>query len=173
MDGKRGFPLGIDTDSCTSVAVNDQLLDSTDPDAAKALDNSQKVLNYYQNHFGRNSFDDQGSRLVSLIHAGDQMANAFWNVSSDMMVYGEGDGKVLGDFTESVDVAGHEMTHGVTSHTAKLMMMNESGALNEAFSDFFGKQIENEGNWLMGKNLFIGASQPLRGFEISLIRPQL
>jgi Zn-dependent metalloprotease len=169
VDGSRGFPLGIDTDSCTSVATNDSLLDTSDPDAAKALDNSQKVLNYFQRHFGRNSFDNQGSQLVSLIHAGDQMANAFWNVSSNMMVYGEGDGKELGDFTESVDVAGHEMTHGVTSHTAKLMMMNESGALNEAFSDFFGKQIENQGSWLMGKDLFIGASAN-RGFR-DLARP--
>ena len=164
VDGKRGIPLLIDTDFCTEVAHNDVLLDFNDPDAAKALDNSKKVLNYYQQHFGRNSFDDQGARLVSLIHAGDQMANAFWNVSSNMMVYGEGDGKELGDFTESVDVAGHEMTHGVTSHTAKLIMMDESGALNEAFSDFFGKQIENEGNWLMGKNLFIGSSGK-RGFR--------
>jgi len=158
IDAELGCPLEIDTNSCASVATNDLVLDTSDPDAAKALDNSQKVLTYFQKHFGRDSFDNQGSRLVSLIHAGDQMANAFWDTSSNWMVYGEGDGKELGDFTESVDVAGHEMTHGVTSHTAKLMMMNQSGALNEAFSDFFGKQIENEGSWLMGKDLFIGAS---------------
>jgi Zn-dependent metalloprotease len=51
------------------------------------------------------------------------------------------------------------MTHGVTGHTAKLLPMDESGALDEAFSDFFGKKIEDQGSWVMGKDLFIGKAK--------------
>lgn len=75
------------------------------------------------------------------------------------MAYGDGDGVVMTDLTRSLDVAGHEMTHGVTSQTARLIYMDESGALNEAFSDFFGVVIaararKREPDWAIGKTIF-------------------
>ena len=71
----------------------------------------------------------------------------------DFMMYGDGDGELMGDMTTGVDVAGHELTHGVTAKTAKLTMMDETGALNEAYSDFFGKMIAKDGSWMMGASL--------------------
>jgi Zn-dependent metalloprotease len=76
------------------------------------------------------------------------------------MAYGDGDGKVMTDLTKSLDVAGHEMTHGVTSQTSKLIYQSESGALNEAFSDFFGIAVAARGlnapaEWAIGKDIFL------------------
>src|ERR1700733_6468276 len=64
------------------------------------------------------------------------------------------------DFTGSLDVIGHEITHGVTMKTAKLLMMGQSGSLNEAYSDFFGRMIANDGDWAMGRAIFIEPNSP-------------
>ena len=61
--------------------------------------------------------------------------------------------------TIGVDVAGHELTHGVTAKTAKLTMMDETGALNEAYSDFFGKMIAKDGTWMMGASLSLNPAK--------------
>jgi Zn-dependent metalloprotease len=160
IDGLSGMPLDMNVSSCRQVVSQGVVLDPADPSAVNADTNSRQVLEYYDKHFGRNSFDNLGSELVSVVHAGAQMANAFWTTDLNMMVYGDGDGKFMGDLTYSIDVAGHEMTHGVTTKTANLMMMGESGALNEAFSDFFGKMIEEKEDWVMGRKLFTDPTAP-------------
>jgi Zn-dependent metalloprotease len=160
IDGLEGFPLDINASHCLPVVKDGEILDPSDTSTLKAADNSKKVLAYYENRFGRKSYDNKGSDLVSVIHAGDHLANAFWMTDLNTMVYGDGNGKNMGDLTQSLDVAGHEMTHGIIAHTADLIMMNESGALNEAFSDFFGKLIEGEDNWVVGRTLFLGPDAP-------------
>jgi neutral peptidase B len=105
------------------------------------------------------SYDGKGSELVSVVHVGNKFANAFWSTDGGFMAYGDGDGAVMGDLTRSLDVAGHEMTHGVTSATSKLIYMDESGALNEAFSDFFGiviaaRAMQRQPDWAIGKEIF-------------------
>jgi Zn-dependent metalloprotease len=138
----------------------------TDASAARAQQNSELVLNYYASHFNRDSYDGNGSPLVSIVHGGLQFDNAYWSVNDKLMLYGDGDGKVMGDFTQGVDVAGHEMTHGVTMATAQLSMMGESGALNEANSDFFGIMIANGGtDWVLGKQLFLPGAEAVPGQE--------
>ena len=67
--------------------------------------------------------------------------NAFWSDSCFCMTYGDGDGVTFGPLV-SIDVAGHEMSHGVTSRTANLIYSGESGGLNEATSDIFGTMVE-------------------------------
>ena len=62
-------------------------------------------------------------------------ANAFWDGAQ--MVFGDGDGEIFGNFTGSIDVTGHELTHGVTQYTANLSYEGQSGALNESISDVF------------------------------------
>ncbi len=152
-----GDPLNVDSASCPLASNGDDA-------ATRAQQNSQGVLNFYLNTFNRNSYDGNGAPLVSVIHGGQQFDNAFWLVDANIMLYGDGDGKVMGDFTRGVDVAGHEMTHGVTSQTAKLTMMGESGALNEANSDFFGIMIANGGtDWILGQALFL--NPPANGRE--------
>ena len=87
---------------------------------------------FYKEVFDRDSLDGRGMRLNGYVHFGVQFNNAFWNGSE--MVFGEGDGVLFSDFTKSIDVIAHELTHGVTEFTAALEYRNQSGALNESMS---------------------------------------
>ena len=97
--------------------------------------------------------------LISSVHLGQNYNNAFWN--GEQMAYGDGDGSVFIRFTKSLDVVGHELTHGVVSHTSNLEYRNESGALNEHFADVFGslvkqwkkKQTAAKADWLIGPDI--------------------
>src|SRR5207302_11262844 len=81
------------------------------------------------------------------------------------LIYGDGDGKLFNRITESLDVSGHELTHGVTQHTAALVYQDQPGALNEHFSDVFGilvkqyalKQSAAKSDWLIGAGIFTNA----------------
>jgi len=154
VDAKSGAPLSINLSACAHVVVNSRKTAQADASALKAATNSRAVLAYFKNTHNRDSYDNRGSDVVSLVHIGAKFSNAFWSSDKKMMAYGDGDGLEFRDFTSALDVAGHEMTHGVTSETAKLIYMDESGALSEAFSDIFGKMIANDGTWVMGKKLF-------------------
>ena len=154
-----GDPVMVTPASCKRVATNGVPTQGADASGRRANDNSLKVLNYFQGRLGRNSYDGRGSALISVVHAGRGYENAHWDIQNNQMVYGDGDGKELGDFTLSLDVAGHEMTHGVTAHTARLLGMGESGALNEAYSDFFGVMIAGAKDWAIGRTLFLNPAQ--------------
>ena len=99
---------------------------------------------YYQRH-GRHGIDDHDMPVINLVHVFRNYFNAFWTDDLDAMVYG--DGGVIGGvrfapFSSAIDVAAHEMTHGVTSRTWNGIYLSESGALNEAFSDIMGTSVE-------------------------------
>ncbi len=96
-----------------------------------------KTWDYYKNIHGRNGIANDGRGAVSRVHYGRNYNNAFWQDSCFCMTYGDGDGRTFNPF-DSLDVAGHEMSHGVTSRTANLVYSGESGGLNEATSDIFG-----------------------------------
>jgi Zn-dependent metalloprotease len=99
-------------------------------------------------------------KLDSTVHYGEDYNNAFWN--GTQMVYGDGDGDIFQRFTKSIDVIGHELTHGVTQYEAALEYHGQAGALNESFSDVFGslvkqysrKQKADKADWLIGNGLF-------------------
>lgn len=93
---------------------------------------AQVTLDFYRDVLGRNSLDGQGEALKSRVHVGKDWVNARW--SGNAMDYGDGDGVAAGPLV-SLDIAGHEIAHGLTERTAGLEYKNESGALNEAFSD--------------------------------------
>jgi Zn-dependent metalloprotease len=109
--------------------------------------------------YGRRSIDGNGLPLIGSVHYDEQYNNAFFD--GEQMVFGDGDGRIFGDFTQSPDVIGHELTHGVTQYTANLTYMGQSGALNEHLSDVFGSLVEQyakgetteEANWLIGEEL--------------------
>jgi hypothetical protein len=93
------------------------------------------------------------------------------------MVFGDGDGEIFGDFTASLDVIGHELTHGVTEHTANLAYSGESGALNESVSDVFGVLVAQfsrgedaaSADWLVGQELLLPG---VKGTALrSMLRP--
>ena len=133
---------------------------TNDTSANEAYDGSGKTYDFYLKSFQRNSIDDRGMRLDSTVHFRRNFNNAFWN--GQQMVYGDGDGQIFQRFTKSLDVIGHELTHGVTQFEAGLVYQDQSGALNEHFSDVFGslvkqfdkKQTAKQADWLIGAGIF-------------------
>ncbi|MGV9643214.1 M4 family metallopeptidase [Streptomyces sp. NPDC003514] len=114
---------------------------------------------YYRDVHGRNGIAGDGKGSFNRVHYGNDYNNAFWDDSCFCMTYGDGDGTQLGPLV-SLDVAGHEMSHGVTSKTAGLTYSGESGGLNEATSDVFGTLVEfhadnaaEPGDYLIGERV--------------------
>lgn len=114
---------------------------------------------YYKNVHGRSGIAGDGKGSFNRVHYGSNYNNAFWDDSCFCMTYGDGDGTQLGPLV-SLDVAGHEMSHGVTSKTAALTYSGESGGLNEATSDIFGTLVEfyagnsaDAGDYLIGEKI--------------------
>ncbi|MFI9605326.1 M4 family metallopeptidase [Streptomyces sp. NPDC052043] len=145
-----------------SSSVNDQTA------AADAAYGAQMTWDFYKSTFGRNGIKNNGAAAYSRVHYGNNYVNAFWDDSCFCMTYGDGSGNVHP--LTSLDVAGHEMSHGVTANTARLNYSGESGGLNEATSDIFGTGVEfyahtaqNPGNYLIGEQLNLnGNGTPLR-----------
>lgn len=110
--------------------------------------------------YKRNSIDDAGMPIVGLVHYSHRYDNAFWDGEGHMF-FGDGDGQLFTRLTKSVDVIGHELTHGVTQYTANLAYRDQSGALNESISDVFGSlvkqyakgQTADQANWLIGDDI--------------------
>lgn len=118
--------------------------------AVDAHYNSEMVYEYYLREHNRNSIDGKGMAIVSTVHYGEDYNNAFWN--GKQMTYGDGDGSYFISLSAGLDVAAHEMTHGVTTHSAGLVYRNQPGALNEAFSDIFGALVD-EDDWEIGEEI--------------------
>lgn len=136
-----------------------------DPATDEAHDGFGATWKLYDEVYGRNSIDGAGMALLGTVHYGQGYQNAFWN--GERMVFGDGDGVIFGRFTASLDVIGHELTHGVTEHTAGLTYRNQSGALNESVSDVFGVlvaqysagQTAEQADWLIGAELLLPGVQ--------------
>jgi len=134
---------------------------STDIAVEEADAGAKATADFYESIFGRSSVDGRGKTLVSTVHYSHRFDNAFWDGAQ--MVYGDGDGTLFERFTKCVDVIGHELTHGVTQYTARLVYHNQAGALNESISDVFGtmvkqklqKQTAAAADWLIGEGLFV------------------
>jgi Zn-dependent metalloprotease len=137
----------------------------SDATVNEAYDGAGDTYNFYEQIFGRKSIDGHGMRLQATVHYQEDpdegFDNAFWN--GRQMIYGDGDGTIFGSFTRSLDVIGHELTHGVTELEAGLEYHNQSGALNESFSDVFGSMVKQwklgqtlqQADWLIGKELLL------------------
>jgi Zn-dependent metalloprotease len=118
---------------------------------------AEMTYQYYLQTFGRASYDNDSAKLISYVHYDVNYDNAFWD--GTRMTYGDGDGTQYTPFT-SLDVGGHEITHAVTEHSANLVYQDESGAMNESFSDIFGTCIEFFGDsahadWLEGEDIMV------------------
>ncbi|MFD9098850.1 M4 family metallopeptidase [Streptomyces collinus] len=136
--------------------------------AADAAYGAQETWDFYKKTFNRSGIKNDGVGAYSRVHYGNAYVNAFWDDSCFCMTYG--DGAKDADPLTSLDVAGHEMSHGVTSNTAGLEYSGESGGLNEATSDIFGTGVEfyannstDVGDYLIGEKIDInGDGTPLR-----------
>ncbi|MFF8231040.1 M4 family metallopeptidase [Streptomyces caelestis] len=136
--------------------------------AADAHYGAQVTWDFYKNTFGRNGIRNDGKAAYSRVHYGNNFNNAFWSDSCFCMTYGDGAGNAKP--LTSLDVAAHEMSHGLTSATARLNYSGESGGLNEATSDIFAAGAEfyannssDAGDYLIGEKIDIrGDGTPLR-----------
>jgi len=119
------------------------------------------TYDFYATVFNRDSIDDDGMALKGSVHYGKDYDNAFWD--GRMMVYGDGDGEVFDRFTKSVDVIGHELTHGVIQEEAGLIYWGQPGALNESLADVFGSLVKqfkmnqraDQADWIIGSGLLM------------------
>lgn len=152
--------------------TNNNWNNSNQKNGVEALWGSQKTYDYFKNEHGLNSFDNKGGEILSWVNCVfiDQYGrtspnNAFWNGS--VMLFGGGDGTSISSLT-SLDIVAHEFTHAITQHSAALVYRNESGALNESFSDIFGTVIEfkedniSNRDWKIAEDIFINSSSFLR-----------
>lgn len=124
------------------------------PDGVSAAYNFSQTYDYYRARFNRDSYNGQGSNMMAVVRI-NGLANAFWHPLFKMMFFGNVD-----RYAASLDVIGHELTHGVTysvGGNGVLTMDGQSRSLNEAFSDIFGEMIEarskGTNDWVMGSQL--------------------
>lgn len=116
--------------------------------------NADISYEYFRTTFNRNSINGEGGSIISFINVGNPEGggdydNAFWNGKA--MFYGNGD-RAFTSLAGSLDVGGHEMSHGVIDNTANLEYRNQSGALNESFADIFGVMIDRD-DWKLGEDI--------------------
>lgn len=132
----------------------------------QAYDALGDTFAFFLDAYGRNSIDDAGMPLRGVVHYGEQYDNAFWD--GKRMVFGDGDGVMFSTLTGSLDVIGHELTHGVVEDESDLEYLGQSGALNESVADVFGSlvkqhklgQAADEADWVIGAEVF---SPAIRG----------
>lgn len=147
-DNTRGGGIvTLDLDGSTFYGSASELYDSdnyweeddhSDDAALDAHWGTEVTYDYFFDVHGRDSYDNEGSSLTSYVDYDNNYSNAFWN--GEAMTYGAGD--VGHNPFPSLDVVAHEICHGVTEYSAGLIYANESGALNESFSDIFGIVID-------------------------------
>ncbi|MCC5423662.1 M4 family metallopeptidase [Clostridium botulinum] len=128
---------------------NNNFANNNQVNSVDAYVNMGKSYDYYKNKLSRNSIDNRGMNIKGFVHVDRNYPNAFWFGPYDSMFFGDGNGIYLSSLAKALDVVGHELSHGVTEKQSNLVYANESGALNESFSDIMGTAIE-------GKNFEIG-----------------
>ncbi|MFI9305076.1 M4 family metallopeptidase [Streptomyces triculaminicus] len=173
-DGARGghktYDLNQGTDGTGALFTNSSDVWGADRQKA-AVDahyGAAVTWDFYKNVLGRSGIKGDGKGAYSRVHYGNGYVNAFWDDECFCMTYGDGENNASP--LTSLDVAAHEMTHGVTSATAGLRYSGESGGLNEATSDIFGTAAEfyannstDAGDYLIGEKIDInGDGTPLR-----------
>lgn len=143
---------------------------SSAPEAVSSQYNGALAYEYFLNQHARISINGQKGNIISFVNVaddqGNSMDNAFWNGFA--MFYGNGSTAFF-PLARGLDVAGHEMTHGVVQNTANLEYYGESGALNESFADVFGAMIDRD-DWLIGEDVVRTSAFP-SGALRSLIDP--
>jgi thermolysin len=136
------------------------------------------TYDYYFKRHGREGLDDEGLAAINYVHflpRSEGYNNAFYDSVDVSMNYGDGDGETFTFFSASLEVVAHELTHGVTDFSSGLIYLNESGALNEAFSDIMGAGVEwmfetpgrgrRRADWVCAEDLFIDFGPYIRSYE--------
>jgi aureolysin len=172
------FPLGFTTSvysaasgewDTANLASSNAAESSWDPAAVTSIFNTELLMDYYSDNHNYQAINSTGRDLHIIVNAliDGSSENAFWQADLQLMVFGKGNGVSTGNYANSLDVHAHEMTHGVISSTSNLRYEFQSGALNEAFADFFGTQLDSE-DWTLGEDIRLDGT-PIR----SLANPNL
>ncbi len=123
------------------------------PVAVSAHTNAATAYTYFNQVHKRNSLNGKGGNVISVVNIrdedGKEMDNAFWN--GEIMAYGNG-ASAFSPLAGGLDVAAHEMTHGVIENTAGLEYQGQSGAINESMADVFGVLVDRA-NWTLGESV--------------------
>jgi bacillolysin len=115
-----------DKDNCTIVSTSsDKIVQPSDLPVEAAHNFAIDTYNYYMQKHGRDSIDNRGMTITSLVHYGEKIMIASWDGSR--MLYGDGDGVGAGPSSLALDIVAHELTHGVTDWTSNLNYRDESG----------------------------------------------
>lgn len=160
------YDAGFGSDLPGLLVRSEEEASTGDKAVDEAYEGAGLTYDMYNEIFGRNSIDGNGMKLISSVHYMQGYDNAFWD--GEQMVYGDGDEdlpeeeRLFNRFTIAVDIIGHELTHGVTEYTARLVYRDQPGALNESFSDVMGilvkqrllRHTAEEADWLIGAGLF-------------------
>lgn len=153
FDLNNGTNYGSAVDFTDSDNLWNNVNANLDQYAGDAHWGAEMTYDYFMLIHNRNSIDGNGFMLRSYIHYSNNYNNAFWD--GQRMTYGDGDGSVFIPLT-ALDICAHEVAHGLTSNTAALVYQNESGALNESFSDIFGMAVTAYANnvleWTIGED---------------------
>jgi Zn-dependent metalloprotease len=136
------------------------------------------TYDYYFKRHGRNGLDDTGLAAINYVHflpQSEAYNNAFFDSVDVSMNYGDGDGVTYTFLSAALDVVAHELTHGVTNFSSGLIYLNESGALNEAFSDVMAAGVEwyfeppgqgrQQADWKLAEDVFIHFGPFIRSYE--------
>jgi Zn-dependent metalloprotease len=142
----------------------------SNPTAVSSHFNAGKSYDYYKTVFNRNSINGKGGTVTSFINVTDggrSMDNAYWN--GEAMFYGNGS-QAFKPLARGLDVAGHEISHGVIQNTANLKYQGEPGAMNESFADIFGCMIDRD-DWQIGEDVINGRTIFPTGYLRDMANP--
>lgn len=134
--------------------------------AVQAQWGAAQVYSYYLNEHSRQSWDGSAGNMIAYNNAYSGENNACWGCTGNSTIYYAGNTSSATDDWNTNDIMGHEFTHGVTQDEAGLEYQDESGALNESFSDIFGEMVES---WSEGINDYLVGAD--RGAIRSFIDP--
>jgi Zn-dependent metalloprotease len=140
------------TDGTSIVHVSSSTNSWSDKSSVSAHVNAGLAFDYFKNTHARNSINGSGGSIISVVNVtdgGSAMDNAYWN--GQAIFYGNG-ASAFKPLAGALDVAGHELTHGVVSKSANLEYQGQSGALNESMADVFGAMIDRD-DWKMGEDI--------------------
>ncbi|AJD25501.1 M4 family metallopeptidase [Clostridium botulinum] len=137
---------------------NNNFVNNNQVNSVDAYVNMGKSYDYYKNKLSRNSIDNRGMNVKGFVHVDRNYPNAFWFGPYDSMFFGDGNGIYFSSLAKALDIVGHELSHGVTEKQSNLVYANESGALNESFSDIMGTAIEGK-NFELGEDCWIPSAQ--------------
>jgi len=170
---ETGRGEGIETYNMNSGLAFGAAVDFTDEDnfwdnqnpqqdeaATDAHWGAEMTFDYLLAEHNYTGINNEGMPFINYVHYDETLINAFWNGS--WATFGDGNGGSWTALT-SLDVVAHEFTHGITDFTADLVYLNESGALNESFSDIFGASVEfwatpELADWLIGEDFHAGGT---------------